>query len=99
MMLRPAEVTVADRAARAAEVVRDDAAVIDAESAELAAAQVKREKKQPEMATEEDAGTTAERRRDQTTMTTAEITELFQRGQFDDELSTARSYHVLLATQ
>ncbi|EGZ06706.1 hypothetical protein PHYSODRAFT_530025, partial [Phytophthora sojae] len=98
ILLRPAEVSVSDRVARqsTAKIVRDSAGRVES-TKPVAAPHVESDNKQPEAPThEEGAKTTVERRRDQTTMTTAEITELF--GQFDEELSTAGSYRMLFAT-
>ncbi|GMF49360.1 unnamed protein product [Phytophthora fragariaefolia] len=90
MLLRPAEVTAVGRVAKGTGVVREEG---DA-TGRCVDTREKREQKPTAVTTrKKDVNTSDECRRDQTTLTHEELTELFQSAQFGEELSTARSYH------
>ncbi|KAH7461266.1 uncharacterized protein KRP23_14113 [Phytophthora ramorum] len=105
IVLRPAEASVSDRLAQETERVKviTDSTEQAKSTKSASAPHVQTEKawriestkqKHDEEVTEEHSAV-----RDETTMSSADITELFQSGQFDEELSTARSYRILFATQ
>ncbi|POM76685.1 Hypothetical protein PHPALM_6047 [Phytophthora palmivora] len=104
IVLRPAEASVTDILSNPAEVVQDGiVASVQAESDKTDATSHSN-KNQLEVATaskQKDKRTSEKQSyvRDQTTMSSEEITELFKRGQVEEELSTPGSYRVLFATQ
>ncbi|GMF09097.1 unnamed protein product [Phytophthora lilii] len=98
MLLRPADVSVAEML-KATESRRESVKEDRGDSSKVAVGSLKQREAldiyQEDKQTDEKQSAV----RDQTTMSSAELTELFERGQIDEELSTARSYRILFATQ